>query len=102
MSKTTVMSVCALAAVSFGIFGTGVAEAKSGGIQLPVTSLALPDPVRSVSPAQGIINLDGSDFNGSPLGAGNIALTFFSSDCESGYGGRLVFQDFRGRCGGTR
>lgn len=79
MSKTTVMSVCALAAVSFGIFGTGVAEAKSGGIQLPVTPLALPDPVRSVSPAQGIINLDGSDFNGSPLGAGNIALTFSSA-----------------------
>lgn len=79
MHKT--IQLCGAAAMLASAFLLGGADtfARSGGIQLPVEILELPEIVKQVSPPQGIVNLDGSDFFGSPLGAGNVSITFKAS-----------------------
>lgn len=75
MRKSTIFGAIAAIAVFCGV---NTASAKSYVPQQPVEPCPLPACVTSVSPAQGIINLDGSQTVGSPLGAGYIGITFTS------------------------
>lgn len=68
-----------LAAAMLCPVGSGIAYARSGGVQLPVEVLPLPAPIVSVTPAQGIVDLDGSSTTGSPLGAASVGVTFSSA-----------------------
>ncbi|MCM1437204.1 MAG: hypothetical protein NC194_04840 [Prevotella sp.] len=72
MRKTTLISALALGAAL--VASAPAMNAKSGGIHLPVEILPLPGGI-SVSPAQGIIDLDGSSMTGSPNGASEVTVS---------------------------
>lgn len=79
MKKSTLLAAVVLTVATSGAFDCGQALARSGGIQLPVEILPLPSVVSRVSPNQGVVDLDGSSTTGSPLGAGDINITFTSA-----------------------